>query len=106
MNLLLQNGGHAEVLKKTPSSAKYVPPPPPPPPPGFSGLYLYVCLPCWICTYCAFRRGRFHTVQHGLVRKLQEYWDILRGIPRKVQKSSNRHYTSVSDADNVSRNNW
>ena len=46
--LLLQNRGHAEVLKKTPSSAEYVtrvrppsvplgppnPPPPPPPPPG------------------------------------------------------------------------
>ena len=34
--LLLQNRGHAKVLKKTPSSAKYVtkvrsPPPPPPP---------------------------------------------------------------------------
>ena len=47
--LLLQNRGHAEVLKKTPSSAKYVtrvrplsvpecPPPPPSPPPGF--LYI------------------------------------------------------------------
>ena len=40
--LLLQNRGHAEVLKKTPSSAKYVtrvrppsvPECPPPPPPG------------------------------------------------------------------------
>ena len=38
--LLLQNRGHAEVLKKTPSSAKYMylfaPPPPPPPPRKYS----------------------------------------------------------------------
>ena len=48
--LLLQNRWHAEVLKKTPSSAKYVtrvrppsvpesPPPPPPPPPPPAGKY-------------------------------------------------------------------
>ena len=49
--LLLQNRGHAEVLKKTPSSAKYVKrvrphsmpecPPPPPPPPGFVVIFYY-----------------------------------------------------------------
>ena len=54
VSLLFQNRGHAEVLKKTPSSAKYVtkvrppsvpecPSPPPPPPPGPLTLEKKLC---------------------------------------------------------------
>ena len=60
--LFIQNRGHSEVLKKTPSSAKYVrrvrpplylrapqypPPPPPPPPPRAACIANYVVNDAW-----------------------------------------------------------
>ena len=64
--LLLRNRGHAEVLKKTPSSAKYVTKvrPPlylsaPPPPPGLDLTYSMAWHIIMICNICVITNHYF-----------------------------------------------